>query len=218
MKHTLAGIAAIALLAVTPLVSAANITIDFETPPSFQPIGDFYGGGAGPNLGVTFGLDALAIQNDALGPYFANAPSPIGVMAPVGSAAAMNVPGGFGGTVSFSYSTQGNGTIGVYSGLDASGMLLASFPFVANSTNCPTSPGTGLTLYCNWNVANLSFSGIARSIGFGAGFGDGTLAAFDNVRINSVPEPASVTLIAAILAGLGLRRWARGATPTMRRR
>lgn len=178
------------LLAAAP---AFATTIDFETAASFDSIGDYYA-----TSGVSFGGDALAIQNDTLGTYFTNAPSPLGVMTAVGADATMNVLNGFTGLVSFFYASTDIATIGVYSGLNGTGDLLGVFDLFANATD-----GCSDSAFCNWTEATLSFLGIAKSITFGdaANVADG--AAFDNVSFtaasNSVPEPSTVLLL-----GLGL--------------
>ena len=117
----------------------APVLLDFESPTSFESIAEYYNGGmdsagaTGPALGVSFGLDALTVRNDdGAGPYFSNAPSPVGALAAVGAAATMNVAAGFVDRISFHYSSsqfvvQG---VNVYAGLDATGDLLASFNLV----------------------------------------------------------------------------------------
>src|SRR5437879_3739953 len=81
MKKLLCAAAA-ALFAASPAFAAGTL-IDFEGATSFASINAYYDGGAdsagaiGPSLGVSFGGDALALQNDPLGPYFSNAPSPL---------------------------------------------------------------------------------------------------------------------------------------------
>lgn len=202
MKLTSAA-AALALCASTS-VFAGTTTLDFETVTSFASIAQYYNGGAdsagnvGPALGVSFGGDALGLVND-FDTYFTHAPSPIGVMAPVGLDATMNVASGFAGNFSFFYSSASavaNG-VQVWSGLNGSGSLLASFNLLANATN-----GCSDSAFCHFDSSVAGFSGTARSVTFGNAAG----AAFDNVSLNvnvtPVPEPSTLVLMSLGLAGL----------------
>lgn len=183
-------LAAGSLLAATSAFADTNLLIDFEEPTSFESIGSFY-----DSVGVIFMPDALALQNDELGPYFSNAPSPIGVMTPVGPDATMNVALGFKDSISFSYSSSALviSAVNVYSGLDGTGTLLASFNLVPNATiGCSDSP------FCRFDTVTSTFGGLAKSVTFGAGVG----AAFDNVAITAVPEPATAVLMLLGVAGL----------------
>lgn len=195
------------LLAASLAQAATPVLIDFETPTSFASILAHYNGGtdsngvAGTDLGVDFGGDALALQNDVLGPYFSNAPSPLGVLAPVGTDATMNVAAGFTGNLSFWYAAsafvvQG---VNVYSGLDGTGTLLASFNLVANAQadGCSSAP------YCRFDQLGSSFAGTARSITFGGAAGQ---AGFDNIQITAVPEPTTMLMLSLGLATLMLRQ------------
>jgi len=203
MKSRIIAVLAAGLLSASPAF-AASITIDFEGPTSFASIDRFYKGGtdsagaAGPDLGVTFGLDALGLKNDELGPYFSNAPSPIGVLAPVGPSAAMNFSGGFRGVASFFYTSTAAATVSVWSGMNGSGTELGSFVLANNaqSNGCSDSP------FCNWSLASFDIgdTDMARSITFGDA---AALAAFDNLTINAVPEPGTGVAFAVGVAMLG---------------
>jgi hypothetical protein len=197
MNIKLASLLVAGLFASAPTF-AADVVIDFDAPTSFDSIGEYYNG-AVEALGVSFGLDALALKNDDLGPYFSNAPSPAGVMAVVGMDATMNFAMGFTGA-SFFYSTaEAPVIVGVYSGLDGTGTLLSGFAVVTNAMNgCSDSP------YCNWNFASTSFSGVAKSITFGSAVGVG----IDNLTISAVPEPTQALMLALGLAAVlvGARR------------
>ena len=182
----LLSLAAAALFA-TPAF-AGVITLDFEAAPSFAPIGSTYA-----SSGITFGPDAQGLVNDPLGPYFSNAPSPVGVMFLSGLVvpdAAMNVAGGFYG-LSFFYSSALAvvDAVQVWSGLNGTGDLISTFSLSDNATLGCTD-----TAYCRWDFLGASFSRAAYSVTFGAGT---QLAAFDNISV--VPEPSS-----AMLAGLAL--------------
>ena len=177
-----------------PGFAAASI-LDFEGPTSFDPIGDFYS-----SLGVSFGLDGLALSNDELGPYYSHSPSPGTVFAPVGPDATMNVAGGFAGNISFAYSSKLASSVSLYSGLDGTGTLLGTLNLTANAQNgCTDSP------LCFWSLASLDFTGIAKSLTFG---GLANQAMFDDVTFSApVPLPAAGWLMMSALGGLGA--WAR---------
>lgn len=164
---------------------AGSITLDFETAPSFAPVGDTYAA-----WGVSFGQDLQGLSNDALGPYFSHAPSPLGVMFVSGADATINAERGFSG-LSLYYSSADvvNDGLQVWSGLNGSGTLLASLSLENNA-----SRGCTDTAYCNWNFLSTNWNGTGYSVTFASGT---QLAAFDN--INLVPEPSS-----ALLAGLAL--------------
>jgi hypothetical protein len=196
----------LAALAISPAY-AANTLIDFETVTSFASIAEFYNGGtdsegnSGPNLGVSFGGDALGLANDAFFTYFSHAPSPVGVMTPVGAEATMNVAGGFVDAVGFAYSSSALvlSAVNVWTGLDGTGTLLASFNLASNAQ----AGGCSDTDYCRFDTMTSTFAGTAHSITFGnaAGF-----AAIDNISITAVPEPATTMLLALGIASLAMAR------------
>ncbi|MCQ9375612.1 PEP-CTERM sorting domain-containing protein [Methyloversatilis sp. XJ19-13] len=203
MNFKLASLLAAGLFASAPTF-AADVLVDFDGPASFDSIGEYYNG-AVEALGVSFGLDALALKNDELGPYFSNAPSPAGVMTVVGTDATMNFAMGFtGASFSYSYAPLEETDpfafiVGVYSGLNGTGTLLSAFAVVNNAQNgCNDSP------YCNWNFASTSFNGVAKSIAFGSAVSYG----IDNLTITAVPEPTQALMLALGLAAVlvGARR------------
>lgn len=200
MKHSL--LALLAALAAAPAVAGVT-TLDFEGVTSFSSIDQYYNGGtdsagaAGPALGVAFGGDALGLANDAFGPYFSNAPSPVGVMTPVGGDATLNSAFGF-SKLSFHYSSfdAAADAVQVWSEVDGGGTLLASFSLAANAqAGCSDSP------LCHFDLLSANLAGYGRSITFG---GAAFIAAFDDITL--VPEPTTTSLVALALAGLALRR------------
>jgi hypothetical protein len=199
MKSILAALLAAGLISTGPTSAAL---VSFETPTSFGSINHHYNGGVdsggltGTYHGIWFNGDALAVQNDSLGPYFSNAPSPLGVMAPVGADATMNVAAGFAGVASLYYSALDTALVNIWSGYDGTGSLLGAFNLTNNAQNaCNDSP------FCNWTLASVNLgSNVARSITFGSA---ANIAGFDNVSVEIVPVPAALPLLAFGLAGMG---------------
>ena len=203
--------AAIALLAAVPALAQA-VTLDFEGAAGYvNAIGDFYNGGtdglgqSGPNYGVSFTSGAVALSNDALGPYYADAPSPLTVMYAADSSATMNVAAGFTGRLMFWYSSLENSldAVSIYSGLNGTGTMLASASLFGNA-----SIGCTGTAFCNFDPTSVMFAGTARSIGFGGNAGK---VLFDNVTITAIPEPSTYLLFALGLAAVGFVKRRRAA-------
>ncbi len=204
MKLAAATALALPLFAAAPAF-ATVITLDFETVGSFASIDTYYAGGTdsdgnvGPALGVTFGLDVLGLQNDAAGPYFSNAPSPLGVMTVVGAASTMNVEGGF-RSMSFFYSSADAvaDAVEIWSGPDGTGALLASLSLSANAqaSGCSDSP------FCNFDRLSAALGTRAYSVTFANA---SNVAAFDDVALD-LPEPTTALLVALGLAGAALGR------------
>ncbi len=205
-----AAIAAIVATTALPAVAAGPDTIDFEGVTSYASVANYYNGGSdgagavgAQNLGVSFSGAALALANDPLGPYFANAPTPGTVLFATDSSAYLDAAAGFTGSVSFWYSALTSALDGVtlWSGTDGAGTLLGSLGLGANAQigGCTSAP------LCNWQQVSLSFAGTAHSIGFGGNAGN---VAFDNITItaavNPVPEPATASLLALGVAGVWL--------------
>lgn len=199
MKPRLAAVVLALLVTATPAI--AGVTLDFEGPTSFASIAEYYNGGTdsegvpGPGLGVSFGLDALGLKNDEFFTYFSNAPSPLGVMAPVGPDATMNVAGGF-TSLSFFYSASDDviGGVQVWSGLGGQGTLLLSFDLAKNAEAGGDHPFD----HFDRLVSGL-LAGTAHSVTFTNAVG---FAGFDDITITAVPEPLSAWLAAVGLAGL----------------
>ncbi len=190
------------LLGLAPVsLFAGTVTLDFEGPTSYASIADFYNGGtdsagvAGPNLGVTFGLDDLGLKNDELGPYFSNAPSPLGIMTPVGPDTAMDVAAGF-TDLRFFYTSSDDVASGVqvWSDLGGQGRLLASFDLTKNADAGVADPFAHFDQRRTGPLGETAYSvTFANSVGF---------AGFDDIAVAAVPEPRSVSLVAAGLLGL----------------
>lgn len=193
MKLKLISAIAAGLLCSAPAFSATATTLDFQGLGGYTFIEDFYNGVGGPNYGISFGPDALAVENDEFFTYYQNAPTP-GAFSAVGANAALNVAAGFTGQVSFFYAATENTFVNVYSGLNGTGSLLGTFALAANTGAC-----TEVT-YCQWDFASLTLEGIAKSIQFGNTAG---VAGFDNITVAAVPVPAAGWMLLSGLGALG---------------
>jgi hypothetical protein len=179
--------------------------------PAQTPIGNFYNGGAGPNLGIDFFGNALAINSSVGGcggsGNFALQPSGCGVLFFLtGGSTGMNRSAGFTTGFSLFYSAANNaGSLQVFSGLNGTGTLLASLalPVTGNGSGNPACLGRN---FCPFTAVGVGFAGTAQSIVF-AGVAD--QIAFDDVTFGSVtpgnnvvPEPSTYALMATGLLGL----------------
>ena len=201
----LSSLAVLATLVAAPAFAQTAITIDFEGAAGYvNPVLDFYNGGtdalgqSGTHFGVAFTEAAVALSNDDLGPYYANAPTPLAVMFAMDSSAVMNVAQGFVERLTFSYaSSQGVlDAVNVFSGLNGTGTLLASASLFGNA-----AIGCMDTAYCRFDLTSVKFAGVARSVSFG---GDAPNVLFDNISITAVPEPTTWLLMAAGLVAVAV--------------
>jgi hypothetical protein len=199
---TLLGASALACASVSAQV------LTFEGLQNNETIGNYYdggfggsGSGPGPNYGITFGSDSLALISSAAGGdgNFANNPSGDTVAYFLsGSGDIMDSTGGFNTGFSFFYAANGDvgtGSVTVWSGLDGTGTELASL----------TLPGTP-SPYTVWAPIGVTFAGTAESAVFG---GAANFIAFDDITLGSstagsLPAPDNTGLSIYVLAALGL--------------
>ncbi len=206
-----AGLLAGGLLTAAPAFSA---TVDFEgVANGFGSIADYYNGGqdipvtgtasSGPNYGVHFGLDLIAVSDPAH-LTFANDPAP--------GTSAMGV-GGSGGDYAMTVATGFNQLSFLYSATADTSVTVSfntgpaqTYSLAANSGSCDLVNGPA---FCMWSLTNLDLAGrIATAVDFGA---TAAVAAFDNVTVNPVPLPAAAWLMVSALGGLGVFRRKRAA-------
>lgn len=185
----------------------ATTVLTFEGLKDNEPILNFYdgglggnGSGPGPNDGITFSQNSLALikNSDGGSGNFAGEPSPDTVAYFLsGGADTLNDPAGFDTGFSFFYSAIHNpGEVKVYDGLNATGSVLADLIL-------PVTPSNPSGVFSPFFPIGVTFSGIAKSVDFG---GTANQIAFDNITFGSstpgtgsgpgvVPEPGSLALL-----------------------
>ena len=212
--------AALASTALATVAHAAVIDLNFEGinstyPSAYAFINGFYDGGtssdgtSGPNYGVTFSPNAQAICLNSLSVVCSDTSR--GGLAPSSAEGALfflsgadtdiDVAAGFTTGFSFNYTAPfDTGTVTVWSGLDGSGTMLASFGLPTTSSGCPGYSA----FFCPFVPIGVAFSGTAESIEFG---GVANEIVLDDVTFGSstpgVPEPAAWATMLAGLAGAG---------------
>jgi hypothetical protein len=177
---------------------------------NLEPIASFYdgglggfGSGPGPDYGITFGGNSLAIISSAAGGTgnFGNAPTGNTIAFFLnGTADDMEVPGGFNTGFSFYYAANYSGSVTVWSGLDGSGTELASIAL------SPTADP-----YYVWQAVGVTFSGTAESALFG---GVANYIGFDDITLGSstaggnVPDNTGAGIYVLAALGLAGATWA----------
>jgi hypothetical protein len=203
---------ALMLIGAAGSASASVTVLTFEGMQDLEPILNYYNGGLGglgsgpgPNYGITFGADSLALNSG----NYSNNPSPPGTaFFLTGPGDIMNVLGGFDTGFSFFYSAAGiPGSVTVYDGFDGTGTILATLFLPVTPTLPPFD-----TDFNNWQPIGVAFAGIAKSVNFS---GVANQIGFDNITLGSetpsgsVPEPTTIviwSLLGGCALGLGWMR------------
>lgn len=210
MKSCRTLLALAALAAAAPSFANSPLTIDFEAATSFASVLDTYAA-----FGASFSASALALSNDAAGPYFSNVPTPgtanplagtVMFVDPAAANAVLNIAGGNGaspvtgfvGAVSLDYASTVDAfsVVQIFAGLNGSGQRLGKISLGENQLDSNCSSST----FCNWQNITLTFKGTAQSMVFSSNSGN---IAFDNIRITAVPEPETYAMLLAGLCAVG---------------
>ena len=220
MKSNSKQLIVAALFAASSTVGmAATTVLTFEGLQNQEAVMNYYNGGLGgngsgpgPNYGVVFSSNALAIiDSDAGGTgNFGGEPSPSTILFFLsGGAATLNYAAGFDTGFSFYYSAVNQpGFINVYDDVDAGGNLLATLQLPVT----PSDGGDPTGAFSPFFPIGVGFQGIAKSVDFG---GTANQIGFDNITFGSetpgggngvIPEPANFAAVGCVLvSGLLLR-------------
>jgi PEP-CTERM motif len=228
-RFTLLSSVSAAALAASVILSgsaqAGVVDLNFEGinstyPSGYAFINGFYDGGTssdgttGTNYGITFSPNAQAICLNTIGVSCSNTSrgglgdpnsQKGGLFFLSGSSTTMDYAAGFTTGFSFYYAepNTNGGNIGVYSGLDGTGSLLASLTLSLTPSTCSSAYAAA---YCPFVELGVPFAGTAESIVFG---GVANFVVFDDVTFGSViagatPLPATAPLLAGGLGLMGL--------------
>lgn len=213
----LTGLCGLLFAAISPAQTPGVITLTFDGLKDAEFINNYYNGGyalsfdplsglpagngsgPGPNYGVTFGSDSLALVSlsaNGSGDFSGNPSGNTIAFFLSGPGVIMNVAAGFQTGFAFYFtSAQYTGTVTVYSGIGATGTVLAQISLPSTGTPCNGSIYT----YSCWQKIGATFSGTARSVNFS---GVANQIGFDNITLGAgVATPPLVISTASLAAG-----------------
>jgi len=224
VKTTLAALSAGLCLAAAA-AHAATVTLDFDGLDGRATVNerilDFYAGGqgsagsaGGPDFGITFSPEAVAIcafpacisSNVAGAP---SGPNVLGVLPD--TTAVMNIAGGFDQALQFMWMTTTTAHVTLWSGLGGTGTMLNGVTLFGQPSGSNADGCSGRT-FCPFLPASVQALGVVHSITF-ENFTHGviddlTLFGAAGGNPDAVPEPGAWALMISGfgLAGAALRR------------